>query len=132
MKKNWLKGMISAALVAVIAISVMACGGDSGSSSSSASKSTREQIEDCMDPWDGNHRGFEDQIRPLLNDEDSMRTHETTFGLEPGQVDGSPSEVVIRMVYSAENRLGGRIKKEALGYLNFRTCAVRVIFTGLE
>lgn len=88
----------------------------------------REQVEDCLDPWDGNHNGFEDQIRPLLNDEDSMETHETRFGVE----EYAPEQVVIVMVYSAENAYGGRVKATASGLLNYRTCKVTVVLTGLE
>lgn len=46
-------------------------------------RTVREQIEDCLSPLDGHHSGFEDQIRPLLNDEGSMRTHETYFNASP-------------------------------------------------
>ena len=41
-------------------------------------------------------------------------------------------KVVIRMVYSAENAFGGRITIEALGLLDYRTCKVDVVLTGLE
>ena len=88
----------------------------------------QEQIEDCLDPWDGNHNGFEDQIRPLLNDEDSMETHETRFGLEEYVSDHVP----IVMVYSAKNAYGGRVKVTATGLLNYKTCRVTVLLTGLE
>ena len=88
----------------------------------------RERTEACLSPWDGNHNGFEDQIRPLLNNEGSMQTHETRFGT----VFIGPNEVAIRMEYSAENALGGRVKTVAAGRLNVETCAVTVVFTGLE
>ncbi|MYH67775.1 MAG: LysM peptidoglycan-binding domain-containing protein [Dehalococcoidia bacterium] len=88
----------------------------------------QEKIEDCLDPWDGNHNGFEDQIRPLLNDEDSMETHETRFGLDEYVSDHVP----IVMVYSAKNAYGGRVKATATGLLNYKTCKVTVVLTGLE
>ena len=87
----------------------------------------REQIEDCLSPWDGNHDGFEDQIRPLLNDEGSMRTHATRFQTTDGDGDG---QVRIMMEYSANNAFGGRVKAVAIGSLNYRTCRVTVIDTG--
>ena len=88
----------------------------------------REQVEDCLDPWDGNHTGFEDQIRPLLNDRGSMETHETRFGIE----DHSLNRVVIGMGYSAKNAFGGRVSMEAIGLLDYTTCKVEVLSTGLE
>ena len=85
-------------------------------------------MEDCLDLWDGNHNGFEDQIRPLLNDRGSMETHETRFGIE----DYSLNRVVIRMGYSAKNAFGGRVSVEAIGLLDYTTCEVEVLSTGLE
>ena len=139
--------IIGVLVVIGIIAAVAASGGDdnSGSTTSSrpepttssrpaptATKTVREKIEDCLNPLDGNHNGFEDQIRPLLNDEGSMRTHDTYFGTERGALGGSQNEVGIRMVYSAENAFGARIKKEAVGRLNFESCRVTVITTGLE
>ena len=89
---------------------------------------TREKIEGCLSEWDGNHDGFENQIRPLLNDEGSMETHSTRFTTEPIGGDS----VIIEMVYSALNAYGGRVKTTASGFLNFETCAVSVVMTGLE
>ena len=88
----------------------------------------REKIEGCLSEWDGNHDGFENQIRPLLNDEGSMETHSTRFTTEPIGDDS----VIIEMVYSAENAYGGRVKATASGFLNFETCQVTVATTGLE
>ena len=88
----------------------------------------REKIEACLSPWDGNHDGFENQIRPLLNDERSMETHETRFTTVP--IGGD--RVLIEMVYSAANAYGGRVKTVATGYMNFETCDVSVVTTGLE
>ena len=77
-------------------------------------------MEDCLDPWDGNHNGFEDQIRPLLNDRGSMKTHETLFGIK----DYSPGRVAIKMTYSAKNLFGGRVSVVAVGLLDYVTCEV--------
>lgn len=57
-----------------------------------------------------------------------MQTHETRFGLE----EYGPGEVIIVMVYSAENAYGGRVKVTASGLLNYETCRVTVVLTGLE
>ena len=89
--------------------------------------SVRDQIEDCLSPWDGNHNGFEDQVRSGLNDEDSMETHSTRFQVADDDGDGY---VAIVMEYSAENALGGRVKTVATGLLNYRTCNVTVLDPG--
>lgn len=92
----------------------------------------QERIERCLSFWDGNHVGFENQIRPFLNDEGSMQTHDTYYGMELGALGGSRDEVGIRMIYSAKNAFGARIKTEAVGRLNIETCRVTVLLTGLE
>ena len=89
--------------------------------------SVRDQIEDCLSPWDGNHNGFEDQVRSGLNDEDSMETHSTRFQVADDDGDGY---VAIVMEYSAENALGGRVKTVATGLLNYGTCNVTVLDPG--
>ena len=88
--------------------------------------SDRDRIEACLNPFDGNHDGFEDQVRPGLNDEGSMRTHSTRF-------DGTPDDiraVPIVMEYSAHNAFGARIKTTAFGALDAITCRVTVIEPG--
>ena len=138
---QWFIGITVVILVIVLATALFGNGDDEDAESQGSSSTAedqdrpptvRERIEDCLSPWDGHHEGFEDQIRPLLNDEGSMETHETFFGVEPGAGGGSFSEVSIRMIYSAENALGGRVKSEAHGRLNFSTCEVTVLLTGLE
>ncbi|MXX80789.1 MAG: hypothetical protein F4Y69_07120 [Chloroflexi bacterium] len=120
--------LLSIGAVVVVMIVVGSLGGDDGTSGSGDRAPTvREQIEDCLDPWDGNHIGFEDQIRPWLRDESSMETHETRFGVSPD----ASNEVLIEMEYSAENAFGGRVKAVATGTLNYKTCHVTVIDTGL-
>ena len=88
----------------------------------------RMMVEECLSPWDGNHEGFEAQIRPLLNNEGSMQTHSTRFGVEPGP-DGRS---LIQMEYSAENIFGGRVKTIAWGQLDPNNCEVEVIESGVE
>ena len=88
----------------------------------------REKIVGCLSEFDGNHDGFEDQIRPLLSNEGSMETHLTRFTTEPI----GDESVLIEMVYSAENAFGGRVKTTATGFLNFESCLVTVVTTGLE
>ena len=95
---------------------VLVSGCDSGP------KTDRERIEDCLSAWDGNHAGFEDQVRRGLNDEGSMQTHGTYFTATPNNL----RRVPIRMEYSAKNLLGGRIKSQATGYLDATTCKVTV------
>ena len=56
-----------------------------------------------------------------------MKTHETRFQTSDPDNDG---RVTIVMVYSAENAFGARIKTEARGLLNYRTCRVTVINPG--
>ena len=89
--------------------------------------SIRDQIEECLDPWDGNHNGFEDQVRPGLNDEWSMRTHGTYFSTSDPDREG---RVTIRMEYSANNVFGARVKASDYGLLNYQTCAVTVLDYG--
>ena len=74
-----------------------------------------------MDPWDGNHNGFEDQVRALLNDPRSMDTISTWVSrlLE----DGTHR---ITMDYTARNVLGGVVRTTAVGNLNPTTCMVWV------
>lgn len=134
-----LLAVVAVFILIVIIAAVSGGGGDSSSSpasssSDSSSRATttrpptvREQIEDCLSSWDGNHSGFEDQVRPGLNDEGSMETHETRFQASDPDNDG---QVTIVMVYSAKNAFGARIKTEATGLLNYRTCRVTVINPG--
>ena len=68
-------------------------------------------IEDCFSAWDGNLNPLEDLVRPLLQDEASMETHETRFSGQPGP-DGWHQ---VRMTFSARNAFGGRVKHFATG-----------------
>ena len=101
--------------------------GSSGSSSRTAlperPQTTREKIEGCSSPWDGNHNGFERQIQSRLNDPSSMETHETRFGTSDPDGDG---RVAISMNYSARNAFGGRVRSLAWGELNYNDCSVQV------
>ena len=86
-------------------------------------QTTREKIEGCSSPWDGNHNGFERQIQSRLNDPSSMETHETRFGTSDPDGDG---RVAISMNYSARNAFGGRVRSLAWGELNYNDCSVQV------
>ncbi|MXX67251.1 MAG: hypothetical protein F4Z40_09795 [Chloroflexi bacterium] len=68
-------------------------------------------IEDCFSLWDGNLDALEGLVRPLLNDEGSMETHETLFSRVPD----SDGWHAVRMTFSAENAFGGRVKYIANG-----------------
>ena len=122
MNKHWFMGVIGAAVL-LTAVGATACSGDSGS------KTVRERVEDCV-ALDGNHEGFEKQIRDRLNDPGSMETHATRSDFTPGSSGGSSSEVLILMNYSAKNRIGGRVRTEARGLLNIYTCQVRILDWG--
>lgn len=82
-------------------------------------------IEDCFSLWDGNLDALEDLVRPLLNDEGSMRTHETRFSRTPDR-DGFH---LVEMVYSANNAFGARIKAVAYGKLRIENRYCRTILT---
>ena len=126
--------LVVGGFIIVIALIASLVGGDADipepepTALPTAVKTLQEQVEDCLDPWDGHHNGFEDQVRPLLNDEESMQVHNTYYGT----AESEPDKVSIRMVYSALNALGGRVKAEANGVLNYKTCAVVMLTTGLE
>lgn len=87
---------------------------------------TRERIEDCLNPWDGNHDGFEDQIRAVLRDPESMRTQSTHFGTTLDRNNTVP----IRLNYTARNAFGGTVRNDAVGRLNISTCKVSVLSYG--
>lgn len=81
----------------------------------------------CLNGWDGNHDGFETQIRGLLNDPDSMDTHatKTTQKLPNGFHR-------ISMDYSAKNSFGGRVRLSAIGWLDPESCEVEVYDYGFN
>lgn len=86
--------------------------------------SLQERVEDCLSPWDGNHDGFEDQVRPGLHNEDSMETLRTYwFATEADALDS----IELYMEYQAENLYGGTVKTTAVGQLFLRTCVVVVL-----
>lgn len=125
---------LSALALAAIIVAALVVGGDGGSNGSSNSNSsrstatpptTRERIEDCLDPWDGNHNGFERQICARLRDPDSISTQETRFGVSP--VNG---KVPIQLDYTARNGFGGTVRNLAVGQLNISTRAVTVVSYG--
>ncbi len=92
-----------------------------------------ERSAACMDAWDGNHNGFERQIRERLHDEGSMQTHSTQGDHMAVPVAGRrSSEMLIYMVYSANNQWGARVKTEASGWLDVETCEVEVTSYGFD
>jgi len=108
----------------IISMLLLACGGPDPEEQAAK----REWGHHCLSAWDGNHDGFETQIRDLLNDPDSMETHKTTTTrLIPGA--GTHK---ISMEYSARNAFGGRIRLEAIGYLDPDTCEVMVVDYGFN
>ena len=80
-----------------------------------------------MSVWDGNHEGFEKQIRDLLNDPDSMSTHGTYYSSADSISDGV---IRIKLNYSAANAFGGKVRTDAYGDMDVRTCAVSVVDYG--
>ena len=108
--------------MAILAAVVLLSGDDGASPSERPSPSVSSDAwEDCMDPWDGNHNGFEDQVRALLNDPRSMDTISTWVSRL--REDGTHR---ITMDYTARNALGGTVRTTAHGNLDPTTCAVRV------
>ena len=67
-------------------------------------------------------------MRPYLDNEGSMETHNTYWGAEP-DADGYHTVV---MEYSVENFLGVRIDFDAIGLVHESTCEVVLIDAGLE
>ena len=86
----------------------------------------RPNVEDCFSPWDGNLDALEDLVRPGLNDEGSMQTHETRFSRSP-DADGYH---LVQMEYSANNLFGARVKVVAIGKVRARDCHVILIDPG--
>ena len=86
----------------------------------------RPNVEDCFSPWDGNLDALEDLVRPGLNDEGSMQTHETRFSRSP-DADGYH---LVQMEYSANNLFGARVKTVAVGKVRARDCHVILIDPG--
>ena len=86
-------------------------------------KTVREQIEDCFNPWDGHLDALEDQVRPHLRDEGSMKTLRTTFGTVPD----SYGYVRVRMEFQADNAFGGTDKLIAIGELDYESCDVSLL-----
>ena len=78
----------------------------------------REGGHHCLSPWDGNHDGFESQIRALRNDPGSMKTQSTTTSR---MIAGSGTHR-INMDYSPKHALAGVIRTAATGYLDPDTC----------
>ena len=93
-------------LVAVIAgICAVIPGGDD---SDSDSDPTETRWERCFDPWDGNHRNFEQMVKNQLNAPSTFEHVETRYS-----VGEFPRSVV--MTYEAENLFGVPLRRTATG-----------------
>ena len=69
-----------------------------------------QSIRDCFNR-DGTLDALEDLVRPLLNDRESMKTHETRISRSP-KPDGFYQ---VRMTFSSKNAFGGRVTAIAHG-----------------
>ena len=78
--------------------------------------------EECFSVWSGNHRGFVDKVKAVLNDPGSMEVHGTYFNSNDSPVDG----IRIRMDYSAANAFGGMVRGNALADMA-PDCSITVI-----
>ena len=75
----------------------------------------------CLDPWDGNHNGFEEIVRFHLNDPDSMKTYSTK--VTPVGEDGNHE---ILMDFGAKNVFGGIVRHTASGFFSQVTCDAKL------
>ena len=78
--------------------------------------------EECFSGWSGNHRGFVDKVKAVLNDPGSMEVHGTYFNSNDSPADG----IRIRMDYSAANAYGGMVRGNALADMRL-DCSISVI-----
>ena len=78
----------------------------------------------CLSNWDGNHEEFEDQVRALLNDPDSMDTYETRIT----PLDTSDNTHTIFMEFGAKNAFGGMVRSTATGFVNHSNCEALLAF----
>ena len=104
-------------LVAIIAgICAVIPGGDD---SDSDADPIETRWEGCFDPWDGNHREFEQLVKDQLNAPATFEHVETRFSVEE-----FPRSVV--MTYEAENLFGVPLRRTATA-LSDIDCNVTVI-----
>ena len=79
----------------------------------------------CLSAWDGSHRGFNEQIKKLLNDPGSLEVHETRIAAAVG------GKHAIMVDFSAKNALGGRVRHLARGGVDHETCVATLISTNM-
>ena len=85
---------------------------------------TAQQLADiCLSAWDGNHNGFEREVKAVLNDPDSMEVHGTYFNGDDSLADGT---MTLRMDYSAANAFGGMVRANALAEMD-RNCDITIV-----
>ena len=77
------------------------------------------QWESCFDPWDGNHRNFEQLVKDQLNAPSTFNHVETRYS-----VGEFPRSVI--MTYEAENLFGVPLRRTATA-LSDIDCKVTVI-----
>ena len=95
-------------LMAVVGtVAWFACG-DSEPEPALPPADAHELAEKCFSGWSGNHRGFETEVRDVLNDPDSMEVHGTYFNSNDSITDDGM--IRIRMDYSAANAYGGMVR----------------------
>ncbi len=87
-------------------------------------------IEDCLDPFDGNHNGFEKLIREQLAHPRSMDTISTSW-LESENNDYD-RELYLGMRYRAQGANGLVFAMDAVALVEVDTCEVFVITYGWE
>ena len=87
-------------------------------------------LDDCLDPFDGNHNGFEKQIRDQLVDPGSMDTITTTY-LASEESDHD-RELILGMRYRARDRYGVIHILDAVALVNVNTCESSVISYGWD
>ena len=114
------------AALAILAAVGMGCAADEPAEPAEPT-TAKELFEGCMDPWDGNHDGFETLIRAQLNDPGSMETHGTYSNADDSLADG---EIRIRLDYGARNALGGMVRTDAIATMGLDCRIVTVIDYG--
>ena len=94
------------------------CVAITGDSEPDVSEEDRRFGFHCLDPWDGNHNGFERLVKPYLNDPSSMETHSTRMGA----LGTRPNGHSIVMEFGARNAFGGMVRHNAIGSVDNETC----------
>ena len=85
-------------------------------------------LDDCLDPFDGNHNGFEKQIRDQRVDPGSMDTISTNYLVsEESDYD---REIILGMRYRTRDRYGVIHVLDAVALVDVDTCESSVISYG--